>query len=161
MASRRIVLWALAASYLFVGGWAQFAPASFFTSFPAGQGWVAVDGPFNEHLLRDVGGLNLALCAVSAWAAVRMSRELVRLTAIATLAYGVPHLAYHALHLQPYGIVDAIGIVASLVPGVAAGAWLAWSPAPPDRSTADGPGGHGDSGRRGRGRTPAGQTMTR
>ena len=51
---------------LFVGAWAQLAPASFHTSFPFGQGWLAADGPYNEHLLRDVGGLNLALALVTA-----------------------------------------------------------------------------------------------
>ena len=30
--------------------------------------WVAVDGPFNEHLVRDVGALNLALAFVAAMA---------------------------------------------------------------------------------------------
>ena len=52
---------------LFVGTWATFFPRSFYDDFPAGSGhaWVAADGPYNEHLVRDVGALNLALAAVA------------------------------------------------------------------------------------------------
>ena len=49
-----------------VGGWQTLAPASFYTDFPgAGRHWVSVDGPYNEHLLRDVGQGNLALGVVA------------------------------------------------------------------------------------------------
>ena len=74
MRERRLALGILAAAALVVGAWAQFAPASFYTSFPGGRGWVAVDGPYNEHLIRDIGGLNLAL-AVMALAAARSLRS--------------------------------------------------------------------------------------
>ena len=41
-----------------VGLWAAVAPQSFYDDFPgAGRHWVAVDGPYNEHLVRDVGVL--------------------------------------------------------------------------------------------------------
>ena len=60
----RIALGYLAFVSLEVGIWAQFAPRSFYDDFPGlGRAWVRVDGPFNEHLVRDVGGLNLALAA--------------------------------------------------------------------------------------------------
>jgi hypothetical protein len=43
--------------------------------FPgAGRSWVAPDGPFNEHLARDVGVLNLALAVVTIAAAVEDGR---------------------------------------------------------------------------------------
>ena len=44
-----------------VGLQALFAPRSFYDDFPIGRGWVAMDGPYNQHLVRDVGSLNLAL----------------------------------------------------------------------------------------------------
>jgi hypothetical protein len=38
------------------------APAGFFSRFPfAGHAWVALLPPYNEHLVRDVGALSLAL----------------------------------------------------------------------------------------------------
>jgi hypothetical protein len=67
-----------------VGVWAQFFPQSFYTSFPNGRGrWVAVDGPYNEHLVRDVGGLNLALAVVTVVALVHRTAVLVRTAALA------------------------------------------------------------------------------
>ena len=135
MRSRRAALVALTIASLAVGAWAQFAPASFHASFPFGRAWVSTDGPFNEHLIRDVGGLNLALAVLTGVAAVRMHAELVRLAAVVTLVFSVPHLAYHALHLEPYGRVDATGMMLSLALGVVVPAWLAWSPAPRRRTT--------------------------
>lgn len=137
MASRRAALWLLAAGAVTVGAWAQFAPASFFASFPAGRAWVAADGPFNEHLLRDVGGLNLALALLTAVAAVRLEPALTRLAAVVTLVYTVPHFVYHALHLEPYGVTDAVANVATLALAVVVPLWLAIWPAPRDRSAPD------------------------
>ena len=130
MRSRRIALAVLAASSLVIGAWAQVAPASFYRSFPAGRAWVAVDGPFNEHLIRDVGGLTLALTLLLGVAAWRARPELVRLAAGAALVYGAPHLAYHAAHLDPFGAADAVSAMASLAAAVVLPAWLVWSPAP-------------------------------
>jgi hypothetical protein len=113
-----------------VGIWAQFAPASFYTSFPGGRGWVAADGPYNEHLIRDVGGLNLAL-AVIALAAFRWMRpDLVRLVASATLVFALPHFAYHATHLEPYDVGDAVANIVALSIQVVVPLWLVLSPAP-------------------------------
>ena len=60
---RRVILWILNALGAFVGVWALAAPQAFYEAFPGiGFGaWVGVDGPFNEHLIRDVGALYLAL----------------------------------------------------------------------------------------------------
>lgn len=130
MRSRRVALGGLAAALAVVGAWAQFAPASFFRSFPAGRAWVAADGPYNEHLIRDVGGLNLALCLLLAVAAWRALPDLTRLAGLAALVYGVPHLLYHAAHLDLYGQTDAIGNVAALGAAVLVPAWLVVAPAP-------------------------------
>jgi hypothetical protein len=128
MRERRFAMWFLAAVALIVGVWAQFAPASFYSSFPGGRGWVAADGPYNEHLIRDLGGLNLALMLITAAAARTMRPDLVRLAAGATLLYAVPHLAYHATHLEPYGTADAVGNIAGLTLGVLLPLWLLISP---------------------------------
>src|SRR4051794_22378518 len=66
----RVLLIVMGAGNAVVGLWASLAPRSFYDDFPgAGRQWVAVDGPYNEHLVRDVAVLELALLAVvvAAW----------------------------------------------------------------------------------------------
>ncbi|HSK97327.1 MAG TPA: hypothetical protein VK891_11980 [Euzebyales bacterium] len=145
MRERRLALWLVAVTTLFVGAWAQVSPASFYASFPFGRGWVAADGAYNEHLIRDVGGLTLALAVVTAAAARSMRPALVRLAAGATLLYAVPHLADHASHLEPYGPGDAVANIVALSVQVLIPLWLMISPAPatgsaPPRARSTGPG---------------------
>lgn len=119
--SQRLLLGYLAFAAAFVGLWAQGWPLSFYEGFPGGgRAWVAADGPFNEHLVRDMGGLQIALAVMTA-AAVRMVSSRVPV-ALAWIAYGGPHLAYHALHrtLLPAG--EAAQNLVSLVSFVAAAA---------------------------------------
>jgi nucleoside-diphosphate-sugar epimerase len=74
-ATVRVGLWAMALVSLFAGIQQQFMPRSFYDSFPGfGMHWVAVDGPYNEHLVRDLGGANLALRAVILFAIARPTR---------------------------------------------------------------------------------------
>jgi hypothetical protein len=95
-----------------VGLQALATPRSFYDSFPLGRGWVALDGPFNEHLVRDVGGLFVALGIVTALAWAR--QELRQPVAIAWFVQGTAHLVYHAAHLSRYGTADKIANIASL-----------------------------------------------
>lgn len=109
----RISLFALVAIGLYVGTWAGFFPAQFYESFPGfGFHWIAIDGPYNEHLIRDVGVLNLALAAVSAMA--WRDPTLTRAAAIAWLVYSVPHFGYHMVHLHHLPLFDVAGQVVSL-----------------------------------------------
>ena len=95
----RIGLGYLALIWAQVGGWALFAPRSFYDGYPGlGRTWVAVDGPYNEHLVRDVGALNLALVVVLVAAAISLQRSLVVTAALAALVWGVPHTLYHLLN---------------------------------------------------------------
>ncbi len=95
----RIALGYLALIAAQLGAWALLAPQSFYDDFPGlGRTWVSVDGPFNEHLIRDVGALNLALGALLIAAAVRLSRDLVVVAATASLVWTVPHLLYHIVN---------------------------------------------------------------
>ncbi len=111
--SVRLILWVLVLSGLAVGLQAQFLPESFYEDFPLGRGWVALDGPFNEHLVRDVGGLNLALAVMAAGALLTNSVAVARTAAVAWLAYTVPHAVYHATHLHGYDTADAVANVVS------------------------------------------------
>ena len=131
---RRAALVVLAANGLFVGLWALAAPRSFYDDFPgAGRVWVAVDGPYNQHLVRDVGALNLALAFVAAFALVTGSVLVAQAAGGAALIYGVPHLLYHATHLSPFDTTDAVGVIVGLAVAVLAGvvAVLPARPAPP------------------------------
>ena len=68
----------------------------------------------SEHLVRDVGVLNLALAVVTIAAAVWLTRPLVRATAWAWLAYSVPHLVYHVRHRGALDPSDQVSSLASL-----------------------------------------------
>jgi hypothetical protein len=103
----RIALGYLTLLSLEIGVWAQFAPRSFYDHFPGlGRAWVSVDGPYNEHLVRDVGGLNLAIAAVFIAAIITLSKPMIIVSAIAALLYGVPHLVYHIAHTDRLGNGD-------------------------------------------------------
>ena len=101
---------------LFVGVWAYVFPQSFYDVFPGIPGpWVSVDGPFNEHLVRDVGGMYLALAAASIAGLIWRSPVAYRLLGIAWTVFGALHFLYHVLHLDHMTPVDAVGEVISLL----------------------------------------------
>jgi len=92
-----------------IGVWASLAPRSFYDDFPGGgRTWVAADGPYNEHLVRDFGALNLALTAVVIVALLTGARIAILCAALAWFVYSVPHLVYHARHLHVYDTSDKI-----------------------------------------------------
>ena len=124
----RVLLGAVAAGYAVTGAWALAAPRSFYDTFPGGgRTWVSVDGPFNEHLVRDFGALNLALVLVLAVAAWRGGRSLVRVAAGAALVWSVPHFLYHLGHLDPLPAAsDRVANLVSLGLGVVAPAVALW-----------------------------------
>jgi hypothetical protein len=105
----------LAASAAEVGFWAVLAPHSFFRSFPMpGHHWVSTAGPYDEHLVRDVGGLYLSLLVISVWAFWRRSAELLRLAGAAWAVFSLPHLVFHLDHLEGLSTFDKIGESGSL-----------------------------------------------
>ena len=119
----RIALAVLAFGTIPLAFWATFAPRQFYDDFPGGgRTWVAADGPYNEHLVRDVGALSLALLLVAVFAFVTLSVPLVRATAAAFLANGALHLGYHLRHLDLYDTADQVASLSGLlvVPVVAA-----------------------------------------
>jgi uncharacterized membrane protein YgdD (TMEM256/DUF423 family) len=113
--TQRVILAILAATGAFTGPWAAFAPRSFYDNFPGfGRYWVNVDGPYNEHLVRDVGATYLALMVLALLAAVSMERIAVLIAAATTLTFGVVHFSYHVRHLDVYDTVDSILNMAAL-----------------------------------------------
>jgi hypothetical protein len=86
---------------LAIGSWQQFAPRSFYTDFPGfGRTWVSPDGPYNEHLLRDVGQGNMAVGTVALVALLTGGVWLARATGLAALVANAPHQLYHQTHLD-------------------------------------------------------------
>lgn len=101
-----------------VGLWPLLSPEGFYRDFPGLRtGWVAMDGPFNEHLLRDFGGLNLALSAILIGAAVIGTTAVARLAALATFLFGLPHFLYHLGHVSHFEPVDQVLIVVTTALG--------------------------------------------
>jgi len=134
---RQVALVVVAGSLLLVGLWATIAPRSFYDDFPGmGRVWVAVDGPYNEHLVRDVGSLNLALAFVAVLALITGSTLLARAAGGAALIYGVPHLLYHATHLDPYDTDDQVALIVSLSIAVLAAILAVAAPTQDDPATA-------------------------
>jgi hypothetical protein len=125
----RVALGLIAVSMLPAGLQAAFAPRSFFDDFPLGRGWIAHEGDaYNEHLVRDVGALFLALIIVTAFTLWR--HRPARPVAAAWLVQGTLHLVYHAGHLDGFETVDKVGLIGSLVsvPVLALVAlWAGWS----------------------------------
>jgi hypothetical protein len=112
----RLLLAVLAFSGLGLGAYATIAPRHYFVHFPgAGHQWVAADGPYNEHLMRDYGALNLGLGVVAACAIVWLTRPLVIATALGWLAYDIPHLLYHLFHRDVWDTADQVGALTALL----------------------------------------------
>lgn len=112
---------AIAVFMLPVGMQATLAPRSFFDDFPLGRGWIAADGAlYNEHLVRDVGLLFLALIVVTGWTAWRATGAAAAVS-VAWLVQGSGHLWYHGGHLEGIEGLDRAALIGSLaaVPALA------------------------------------------
>ena len=133
----RVLLGALTTTGAAVGLWAQVAPAAFYRSFPGfGRHWLPPLGPYDGHLVRDFGALNLGLAAAALVAAVTLTRSATVTAAAAWLVYSVPHVAFHATHGEAFAAGDDIATLATLS-AAAAAALAAWwlvtsASAPPD-----------------------------
>ncbi|SDY40518.1 hypothetical protein [Herbiconiux ginsengi] len=142
---RRILLAATAILGAYVGLWAAFLPESFYDAFPGlGLTWISADGPFNEHLIRDVGGLYLGLTAASVAAVFTRTAAPGRVVGLGWAVFGAIHFDYHLLHLEGSAI-DVVGNVVSLGISLALGVLLAL-PARPVVVTPVGAGGGGAAG---------------
>ena len=100
---------------LVVGIWALFLPRSFYEDFPSsGRDWVSTLGPYDEHLVRDVGELNLAFGVLLALAAILMDRRLVQASLAAYLVYAVPHFVFHLTQTHAVSLGDNLAQLVSL-----------------------------------------------
>ncbi|GAA3811316.1 hypothetical protein [Nocardioides panacisoli] len=99
--AKQIVTGALALTGLVVGLWAAAWPRGFYDAFPGlGHHWVSTIGPFNEHLVRDVGGLYLGMAVISTWALARPRNETFTMVGLGWLVFNLSHAAFHLRHLD-------------------------------------------------------------
>jgi hypothetical protein len=123
----RVIMVGLGGIQFINGIWAVIAPRSFYDDFPLGiGGWVSALPDYNEHLMRDVGGLFLATGFILLVAAVHLELRLVMTALIAYLLFAIPHAIYHFVNLEPYGTGDMIGNVVALTATVVLPLWLLW-----------------------------------
>ena len=120
----RTVLAAFGFVQLVNGLWALLAPHSFYSQFPFGRGWVEMLPAYNDHLVRDVGGLFLATAGLLLGAAIVMTRAAVVIACVSWLMYALPHAVYHAFNLGPFGTGDAIANAIVLSSAVLLPAWV-------------------------------------
>jgi hypothetical protein len=104
-----------------VGFWALLAPSSFYASFPGlGLTWVAEAGPYDEHLVRDVGGLYLALLVVTVLALLRPAAVRPWVAGLAWLVFAIPHFVFHAAHARPGDAVEVTTLALNVLLAVIA-----------------------------------------
>ena len=99
----RAILLVAAVSNGGIGVWATLSPRGWFDDFPGfGKVWVAVDGPFNEHLVRDVAAWSLALTILTVAAAWTLERRFVIAAGAALAVQNVLHAQYHLSAPNPF-----------------------------------------------------------
>src|SRR5262249_13193394 len=88
-----------------------FAPHGFYRHV------VGVDalGPYNQHLLSDVGELYLGFAVLFVWAARSLSITLVRASCAAFAVTELMHFLYHATHLAHFDVRSATAQTSGLV----------------------------------------------
>jgi hypothetical protein len=122
----RVGLAVLAGSGLLVGAWALFGPRSFYDSFPGfGHHWVSPSGPFNDHLVTDVGAAYLALAALALLALRWGDIRSCRLAGTAWAVFSVPHYYFHQRHLDGLKTFDTSAELATLAATAIIAIWLA------------------------------------
>ncbi len=103
-----------------LGTWQLVGSASFHQDFPGlGRHWVAAFPPYNEHLLTDVGGLNLGFALLFLWATLVPDRRVARAGLGAFALSAVLHLGYHLGRLSVLEPVDQVAQTIALALTVA------------------------------------------
>ena len=81
--------------------------------------WVAELPRYSEHLVRDVGALNLAFTLLFVWSAMTLERTLLRATLSAWLVFAIPHFIFHLLHVDAHSSSSALAQMVLLGTGIA------------------------------------------
>ena len=107
--------------------WPLASPRNFYDKFPGGSyHWIDINGPYNEHFLRDFGALNAALVVVIVFALWRPAVSLLQATGLAIAVYALPHAIYHLNHLDVYKSSEKFVATAPLVLQIFLGLAIFW-----------------------------------
>jgi hypothetical protein len=105
----------VAAPQILTGLWALCAPRSFYDDYPlAGRGWISALGPYNEHLVRDVGAGLLSLGMLVALTSFLLERRLVQVSLGVWLVFAVPHFDFHLTTFHTFSTTDYLEQVGGL-----------------------------------------------
>jgi hypothetical protein len=99
-------LFTLAGLQTFVSLWQYVFSRSFYDNFPT----VELDPPYNQHLVSDVGGLGLALCATLYIAAVTLDNKVALTSLVGYLVYVATHFLFHVTHFDNFSLLEAVGV---------------------------------------------------
>ncbi len=112
---KAVVALLLAVPAASIGAWAELWPHGFFRSFPvSGHAWASGLGPYNEHFVRDFGGLYLALAICTLGAIKAGSSEAYRSVGAAWSTFALLHLLFHVQHLGVFSAADVVGNLLAL-----------------------------------------------
>jgi hypothetical protein len=107
--------------------WPLVSPRGFYNTFPGGSyHWIDINGPYNEHFLRDFGALNAALIVVIIFALWKPATSLLQATGLAIAVYALPHAIYHLSHLDVYKSSEKFIATAPLVLQIFMGLAIFW-----------------------------------
>ena len=113
----RVLIALLAVQTAMVGVWGSIMPLSFYEDGPLpflDTGWTALLPPYNEHLMRDYGLMNLGFAVVLFYTLATMTPSIVRLSMAAYLVFAVPHTVFHLTHLDHLSTGSATGLTITL-----------------------------------------------
>src|SRR3954469_13529062 len=111
----RVGIAVLAITPALVGIWATVAPRGFYDDFPGGgRHWVAAVGPYDEHLVRDVGALYVGALVLLALAWAWLDKRLVQATLISYAGAALPHLVFPLPALDGFSAGDAVAEIGGL-----------------------------------------------
>jgi hypothetical protein len=110
----RLGLLLLGLPQLAIGLYALFWSRDFFRDFPFGRSWAEL-GPYNEHLVTDVGALFCAMGVIALFGAARPDRGLSQAIAVGWIVFTVPHLIFHWSHRGGLETIDAVAQVTVFV----------------------------------------------
>jgi hypothetical protein len=121
----RAGLVSLGVPQLALGIWALISPTGFYGTFPvvAGQHWLPAYGPYDSHLVTDVGSTFLAIGLLMLLAAWFLERRVVQIALVVYLAYDIPHLVFHLGHDDVLSsgsqVVNGVGLGLAALSGIA------------------------------------------
>jgi hypothetical protein len=110
----RLGLLFLGLPQLAIGVYALFFSRDFYSDFPLSRSWAEV-GPYNEHLVTDVGALFCAMGVIALFGAARVDRRLAQAVALGWIVFTVPHLIFHWSHRAGLETADVVAQTALFV----------------------------------------------